>query len=181
MHTMHVFLLVSIAATAVASIYDLRTGRIPNWLTLGLLAAAPIGHFVCAWTRVGPGAGAVALGSSVAGAAVCGLVPLLCWRAGGFGGGDVKLLAAVGALCLPRAGIEIEFYATMAGLIVAMGQLAWGGRLLRTVAGSVAILLNPLLPRARRHALPAAATTAMRFAPAIFAGVALFVLLHHAR
>ena len=81
-------LMIAVAATAAAT--DARSGLIPNWITLPPLLAALVLHFVT------QGAGGLAL--SLAGALVCGLVPYLLFRQGTMGGGDVKLLAALGAL-----------------------------------------------------------------------------------
>jgi prepilin peptidase CpaA len=177
MDPFRVFLLMSVAATAIASVYDLRSGTIPNWLSLGALAAAPFGHLVWEAATRGLHAGLSAFGWSLAGAAVCGLIPWLCWRTGSFGGGDVKLLAAMGALCLPRLGMTIEFYSMIVGTVFAMGRLAWDGTLLRTLANSAAVAFNPLLPKARRRGVPVEAMTPMRFAPAIFGASLLCTLL----
>jgi prepilin peptidase CpaA len=171
-----VFLSVSIAAAAVASVYDLRSGTIPNWLSLGTLALAPVAHFTWGIATGGLGAGLSACGWSIAGAALCGAIPWLCWRTGSFGGGDVKLLAALGALCLPRVGMTIEFYAMVVGALFAMGRLAWNGALFRTLGNSLALAVNPLLPKSRRRKVPLEAMTAMRFAPAVFGAVLLCTL-----
>ena len=81
-----------VAITAMAAVTDYRTGRIPNWLTLPPLVVGPLLHFVS-------GGPTGLLGALVA-IAVCGLVPYLMFRCGAIGGGDVKLFAAMGALCV---------------------------------------------------------------------------------
>jgi prepilin peptidase CpaA len=169
-------LIAAIVVTALAALYDLRSWRIPNWLSLGTLAVAPLAHFAWNAATCGLHAGLQGAGWSLAGAAICGVVPWLCWRAGTFGGGDVKLLAAVGALCLPRIGVTVEFDAMVVGAVLAFGRLAWDGRLLRTLGTSVIVAVNPLLPKAKRRAISVEAMTPMRFAPAIAGGV-LFCLL----
>lgn len=169
-------LLVALAVTAVAALYDLRAWRIPNWLSLGALAAAPVAHFVWGATTGGARAGLAGAGWSLAGALLCGVVPWLCWRAGTFGGGDVKLLAAVGALCLPKLGVTIEFDAMIVGAVFAFGRLAWDGRLFRTLAASALLAVSPLLPKSRRRPLSPEAMTPMRFGPAIAGGVILCAL-----
>jgi prepilin peptidase CpaA len=177
MRDTYFFLFASLVTAAIAAFYDLRWWRIPNWLSLGVLVAAPLAHFAWGAATRDAHAGLVALGWSAAGAAACGFVPWLCWHAGTFGGGDVKLLAAVGALCLPRLGITIEFYAMISGVLFALGHLAYDGRLLGTLARSAALVVNPLLPKARRRPVPPEAMTPMRFAPAILGGVVLCALL----
>jgi prepilin peptidase CpaA len=176
----HVSLAFAFIVTAIAAVYDLRTWRIPNALSVGALAAAPVAHFAFALSTQGARAGFVAAGWSIAGGALCGVVPWLCWRAGTFGGGDVKLLAAVGAVCLPKVGVTIEFDAMIVGLVLAFGRLAYEGLLFRTLARSAFVAVNPLLPKTRRHALPVEAMTPMRFAPAIAGGVLLCAILQPA-
>lgn len=177
MDSIRVFLVVSVVGAAVASVYDLRSGRIPNWLSLGMLAVAPVAHFVWAASAAGVHAGLSELGWSLAGAVVCAAIPWLCWRTGSFGGGDVKLLAAVGAMCLPRIGMTVEFYSMIVGAVFALGRLAWNGALFRTLANSALLVVNPLLPKHRRRKLPVEAMTAMRFAPAVLGAVIVCTLL----
>ncbi len=111
---------------AVAAFTDLRRGLIPNWLTLPpLLLVPPVqGLFL------GPGA----LGSSLLGVFVCGAVPLMIFLRGGMGGGDVKLLAAVGAVAGARLGLEIQLTSYMIATLIALCTLAHRGHLLTTVA-----------------------------------------------
>jgi prepilin peptidase CpaA len=169
-------LLVAFVVTVIAALYDVRSWRIPNWLSLGALGAGPIAHFLWGAATQGARAGLVGAGWSVAGAVLCGLVPWLCWRSGTFGGGDVKLLAAVGALCLPKLGIAIEFDAMIVGAVFAFGRLAWDGRLFRTLGASALLALNPLLPKSKRRAPSLETMTPMRFGPAIAGGVILCAL-----
>jgi prepilin peptidase CpaA len=169
-------LVVALLVTTVAAIYDVRSWRIPNWLSLGTLAAAPVGHFIFGAATRGVHAGLVGAGWSLAGAVLCGFVPWLCWRAGTFGGGDVKLLAAVGALCLPKLGVAIEFDAMIVGAVFAFGRLAWNGRLLHTLGASALLAVNPLLPKSKRRAPSVEEMTPMRFGPAIVGGVILCAL-----
>lgn len=165
-------LLVAVAVSAVAAVQDWRTGRIANALTLGALAAAPLAHAWLAASR-GPKAALVAAAWSIAGAVACGLVPLVLFLAKDEGsyGGDVKLLAAVGAILQPLVGIEAETYAFVAASLWAMGRMAYEGKLLRTLANALALVVNPLLPRARRRTVAPEMMTRMRFGPAVLAGV----------
>jgi prepilin peptidase CpaA len=181
MDSIRLFLFAAAAAAAVASFYDLRSGNIPNWLSLGVLAAAPLGHFIWGAATEGLHAGLVAAGWSLAGAVACGFIPFLAWRTGSFGGGDVKLLTAIGALCLPRNGLSIEFYAMVVGSIFGLGVLAWNGKLFRTLGTSAAIAVNPLLPKSRRRTLPVEAMTPIRFAPAILGATLLCLLFSSPR
>ncbi len=71
-----------------AAITDVRTRRIPNVLTVGALVLALA-------VRATMGGGALLDGMAAAGAAFAIALPV--FALGGLGGGDVKLLAAVGA------------------------------------------------------------------------------------
>src|SRR6188768_1300094 len=96
----------AVLLTAIAAVYDLRTGHIPNWLTFGSLLAAVFAQAIVGAID-GGGAG---LGNSVAdavlGIIVCSAVPAIVFFRGGMGGGDVKLFAALGALCAARDGLR---------------------------------------------------------------------------
>lgn len=111
-----------------AAIFDLRTRRIPNWLC----AAGLIGGFACQTTRE------AALG---AGLALLIYIPLFALRA--VGGGDVKLMAAVGSLAGPKAWIAIFLITALAGGAIALVMIAVKRRTGRTMR-NVGILLTEL-------------------------------------
>ncbi|MFC1806692.1 prepilin peptidase, partial [Planctomycetota bacterium] len=50
---------------------------------------------------------------------------------GGFGAGDVKIAAAIGALKGWQFALEAIFYSALLGGIMALGLLIWKGQLLR--------------------------------------------------
>ena len=92
--------LAAIATGAGASIWDVRTRRIPNALTFGSAAVALAFHaFDAGSLRALP----VAVAWSVAGWIVGFLLFLPVFLLGGMGAGDVKLLAALGAWLGPGA------------------------------------------------------------------------------
>ena len=79
----------SVIVLAVATITDLRSRRIPNWLVLPFLVAGIVVSGVShGWHGIGQSLMGLALGGVLFG--------LLYWM-GGMGMGDVKLLAAIGA------------------------------------------------------------------------------------
>jgi len=85
-------ILIAIAAmtfTAVALILDLRTRRLPNWLTVSAFAGGVLFHIITG--------GLPGLGASMLGFAVGFGVLFLLWIIGGGGGGDVKMMGALGA------------------------------------------------------------------------------------
>lgn len=174
---MRFFLLTAMLVGGVAGILDWRKGEIPNWLSVGTLVLGVVGHWMVGSTTDFV-AGLQEAAWAIAGAFVCGVVPFLFWRQGAFGGGDVKMLAAIGAMLLPMLGIEAELYSLIAAAVFAPARLAWEGRLLHTLGNTVAIVMNPLLPKERRRALSPEMLTSMRFGPAIFAGVVACAIGH---
>lgn len=173
------FLVAAVLLAAVAAWFDWRTGHIPNWVTLPPLVAAPIAHFAVTFAASRPlSVAAQAAGFSVLGALVCVIVPYVLWKAGGMGGGDVKLLAALGAILRPTVGIEAEFYAILAAAILAGGRLAWEGKLLRVLGNTLTLVINPFLPAKKKRTIAPEMLTWTRFGPAIFVGSAITALLH---
>lgn len=72
--------------------FDLRERRVPNVLTVGGLILGLLLGALEGWSG---------LGAATAGAGIALLVGMPFFLAGGLGGGDVKLLVAVGALLGP--------------------------------------------------------------------------------
>jgi prepilin peptidase CpaA len=137
---------------------------------LPALAAAPVIAFAGGASAHGVHAGLVAGGLSLLGAFVCAFVPFLWFAKGAVGGGDVKLLAAIGALLGPRLGIDAEFYGFLFGALYVPAKLAWQGVLFQTLAGALNAAANPFRPKSKRAAVPAALKMHIRLGPAIAAG-----------
>ena len=109
MSAMH---LVAVGVAAAACATDLRTRRIPNALTLGAALAA------LAW-RAMSGDAAV-LGAGLGGWLVGALILAVPFWLGGLGGGDVKLLAALGAWVGPSEALWIALYTGLTGGVLAL-------------------------------------------------------------
>lgn len=172
------FLLAAVLVTAVAAWTDFKKGIIPNWLSLGVLAAAPILHAVLGFGSGGMSGALEGAMFSLLGGLACGAVPLLLYSVGGGRGGDVKLLAAVGALCRTTIGIEAVFYGFLVAALYAMGRLAYDGKLLNTLGNTAAIVVNPFLPKTRRRKMSKEAMTWQRLGPSVFVGTVVAVLLN---
>lgn len=123
-------------AALVAAVYtDLAYGRIANWLTypamgLGFAAAYLLGG--AGWDAafsVSPHDPRAGLAGALAGAAAGGGVLLVLHLAGGMGAGDVKLMAAVGALTGFGFSLHALFYTSLTGAVLAVGVLAAKGKL----------------------------------------------------
>jgi prepilin peptidase CpaA len=112
-------LLLAILA-GVAAYTDWRWRRIPNWLTVGALAGA--------FAIRGPADfRAAAMGLALALAVT---LPLFALR--GLGGGDVKLMAAAGAIAGPGAFLELFVLNAVLGGVAALAALVGRGRWTRT-------------------------------------------------
>lgn len=172
------FLAVAVVITAAAAIIDWKTGHIPNWLTLTPLALAPLVHAGLALKASGLSAAGIAFGWSAAGALLCGLAPAILYVVGGMGGGDVKLLAALGAMLLPMLGLEAEFYGFAAAALYAPARMAYEGKLLRVLGNTLALVVNPFLPKEKRRTMTPEMMTWLRFGPAIFVGTCVAAYLN---
>ena len=96
-----------------ASIWDIRTRRVPNVLTLGFPIVALVVHFATLGT---PG-----LLDTAAGWAVGLVLFLPLFALGGMGAGDVKLLAAFGAWLGAWNAVETALAAGVIGGVLALG------------------------------------------------------------
>src|ERR1035441_657089 len=118
----------TVAVLGVATVTDLRSRRIPNWLVLPFLVA---GFVVSGWLHGWQG-----LGQSVAGAALgLAIYGFLFWM-GGMGAGDVKLCAAIGAWIGPGQLLIALVIAGMAGGIMVLCWAAFGGFLNELFTGA---------------------------------------------
>ena len=88
------FLIAVLVFTIIAMVTDLSTRKLPNWLTVPAFVAAIVFHtFTSGWRGLGLCMGGFAVGF--------GLL-LVLWLIGGGGGGEVKLMGALGAWLGPR-------------------------------------------------------------------------------
>jgi prepilin peptidase CpaA len=165
----HAILMPALVVAGLAAAYDWRTGHIPNWLTLGALGLGCLAHALLGIGQLGARGVATAALSSLLGLVVVGLVPLLLYRLGSMGGGDVKLLAALGVWCWAVKGIELELYAFVIAALYAGGHLAYRGQLLRSLRGAARLLVSCRSARGSRTAPGLGQLHEMRFAPSVFA------------
>lgn len=172
------FLLAAVAVSAIAGVWDYRTGRIPNWLTVGGIFVGVTAHAVSGAVTQGLRAGLQAGGLSLAGVAFCALSPLVLFWKGGMGGGDVKLFAALGAFLHPLLGIEAQLYGLVIAALAAPVRLVYEGQLLRVLANSVALLANPFRAPAKRRSVPDEVRHWFRLGPSIFLGTLTTLVAH---
>jgi prepilin peptidase CpaA len=165
----HAILVPALVVAGLAALYDWRTGHIPNWLTLGALWLGCVAHSLIGIDQLGARGAAAAALSSLMGLVVAGLVPLLLYRLGAMGGGDVKLLAALGVWCRAAEGIELELYAFVIAALYAGARLAYRGQLLRCLGGAARLLVGRRSAGGSRTAPALGQLHEMRFAPSVFA------------
>jgi prepilin peptidase CpaA len=114
-----------------AAFCDLTTRRIPNWLTVsGIL----VGFAIHAWSSGWSGACASAAGM---GLALLIYVPLFAIRA--LGAGDVKLMAAVGAIAGPLPWLYIFVVTCLVGGLLALAVVISKRRLTQTLLNTLQI------------------------------------------
>jgi prepilin peptidase CpaA len=169
-----------VVVTALAAAWDLRTGLIPNRLLLaGALVCVPA-SLLPVLAREGALGGLRQLGAALLGLALVSLGPLLLYRSGGLGGGDLKLLALLGAVLGPAHGLEAELYAFVIAGLYAPVRLLWDGTLRHSLATSLHYVRAFFSRGGTASALPAASQlTSLRFGPAIFLGTLLVALGAH--
>ena len=106
----------TLAATLIASLYDLRSRRIPNFVTVALAAGALLVHAFD---------GPPAVLTSLAVMAAVTLGGTLIFARGGIGGGDIKLaIAASGMLSYPLC-LSFLLYSALGGGLLAVLYLAF--------------------------------------------------------
>ena len=114
------FLIGAVLVASVAAFSDVRKARIPNWLTYSSLATALVLRAaVLGWAGFKSGA----LGMLAAGG-----IFLILFFMGAMGGGDMKLMASTGAWVGSDHVVTILLVAAMAGGVLALVQIVFGGR-----------------------------------------------------
>ncbi len=102
---------------AVAAWTDVQRGMVYNWITYpGILSGLLLNYFE---------SGRLGLEDGITGFLVLGGIVLLIFLFGGTGGGDVKLLAMMGAFLGLHDGIEAMLWTFVFGAISALAVLIW--------------------------------------------------------
>lgn len=154
------------AGTGLAALIDIRTRRVPNVLTVTLAA---VGFGIAA-----AGLGRVGLGASLLGCAL-GLACMLPGHIfGATGAGDVKLLAAAGALLGPEDTLFAFLNTAIAGGVLALAVALYRRRLSRTLGLTARLVADG--GRASAEIESPATDNRFAYAPAIAVGVMLVAL-----
>ena len=127
-------LALAMLVAAIAAGMDLRTRRIPNWLTLpALVAGVALNAVLSGW----PGLKLSLLG---AGLGLAALLPFFLLRS--LGGGDWKLAGALGASLGPVGLWDDLLASILVAGVMALALIVWKGRFRKTVANMGHILAS---------------------------------------
>jgi len=125
-------LIAAVAISSVAAVTDIRSRRIPNLLTCSSMVLGVGYHTIIN--------GPQGFLFSTAGLFLGIGLLVLFYLAGGMGAGDVKLMAAVGALLGPKGVFTVFIFTALAGGVYALGLLV-----LRFRVTGAAIQLSTML------------------------------------
>ncbi len=155
------------AGALAATVIDVRTRRIPNLLTATM---AGVGV-----TLAAAGFSGLSLSASLLGLVVGFALMMPGHLLGATGAGDVKLMAAIGAIIGPALVISAFLFSAVAGGVLAVAVALRRRRLAVTLAGTGRLIAAP--KDARQEI--GSGTPANRFAygPAIAAGSVVAALL----
>jgi prepilin peptidase CpaA len=155
------------AGLAVAVVTDVRSRRIPNWLTGSMMVAGFALSFA--------GLGAVTPGQAALGI-LAGLGLMLPGHIiGATGAGDVKLMGAIGAFVGPALALNAFLGTALAGGVFAVTVAARRGRLIATIEGTGQLVTAPSAAKMEIEA-PARANR-FAYGPAIAVGSLVAILL----
>ena len=172
------------AVLGIALYTDLTRSKVYNWCTLPAIGVGLLINYVAGATETAQGN---ALADILGGPLIDGLMGLalavgifgLAYLFHMLGGGDVKLMCAVGALKGVRFFFDAAVLTACAGAIIAVGVLIWRGRLKEGLKCSLVAMFTPWKLKKRREALPADAAemTTIPYVVAIVIGTVMAWLL----
>jgi len=128
---------------AVAAESDVRSARIPNWLTYSALVIA-LGLRTALLGLSGLKSGA--LGMLAAGGLFC-----LLFFLGAMGGGDMKLMAAMGAWVGSTQVVTLILAVSLAGGVLAIGRMIFGNVVVRTFRNTAKLICYRLSAGLQPH------------------------------
>src|SRR5579863_8450750 len=163
---------------AIAALFDIRYRRIPNWLVLsGIIVGFGWNVSSSGWSGLGRASAGLGLGFIL-------YFPLYLIRARG--AGDVKLLAAVGAVIGARNCLWIFLLTAILGGIIALVLLLFRGRVRKTffnVAWIIGDLIHLRAPYRSSDELDVTTTKGLRLphGAMIAVGVLAFIFIAQRR
>ncbi len=119
-----------------AAVQDVRTRKIRNWLTACMVLSG-IAHSI-AWPS------SITPGDSILGTLVGFGLPLLLFIIGALGGGDVKLMAGMGAWLGVSGVIQVFAGTAIVGMVIVLVQSAATGRLKLLLSNTYLLVIQLL-------------------------------------
>ncbi len=136
-----------LALVLTAAVFDYLYRRIPNWLVVtGFILGLALRTIIEGWQG---------LATAAQGFGLAFLVYLIFYALRAMGAGDVKLMAAVGAISGPTNWFSIFLLTSVTGGILAIGLLLLRGGLARAIANVTVIIGELSHGRAPHRAEPA--------------------------
>jgi prepilin peptidase CpaA len=176
----HVNFLIPLVLSVWMAWGDVKTRRIPNYLTLGTaLAGLGFQAGLHGWSGLASGLLGMGLGFAFL---------IAFYVMGGMGAGDVKALAALGAWLGPAKIFELFIYMAIFGGLLSIGALWWRGQLWSSFKQGWSslknwflsyILLRPhtsLRKQPGAESAPAPASGGIPYAVAMAAGMAVLLV-----
>ncbi len=159
-------------ASLVAALWDIKSRRIPNWLTLPL--------FVAGLLQAAMFSGWDGLKSSLFAVIVLALPYILLFLFAGGGAGDAKLMAAVGAWLGLQSGVVALVWISVFAVILALLKAISARRFFEVLSNLRVMMLSFMFFAATRGRVKYArgmetaddkAALTLPYGPAIFAGL----------
>ena len=178
MDTLQLHVVIALGVTAVAAGFDMASAKIPNPITFGGIVAGFVLNVWAGFAIAGAGGAARSFGLSALGMFLSAFIPLVFFFRGEIGGGDVKLMAAIGAFLGPVLGFQVLAYTYAVTLALLPLRIMSKGRG-RIFVQSLKVGATNLF-RARAERLPAVPfrLPPMIMGPSIFVGFALCAWLN---
>lgn len=168
-----------VALVLLATVSDVASRKIPNVLTLGGLVIGLLLHGTTGWVDGGARGAGTALVRALVGVAVCAIIPVMSYARREMGGGDVKLFAAIGALCGPVLGFDVQACAFLVLMIVVTPwRLVRHGALRVGLRNAGRVVSNTFRAKDQRLPVEPIKMPPVIMAPSILAGLCLAVVRH---
>ena len=117
-----------------AVVVDLRTRRIPNWMTGAMVATGLVQSGMAHWSlTVGQAWGGLGVGFGLT---------FIMFALNAMGGGDVKMFAGIGAWVGPGRVFEIFAVTAIVGMVIVVWQAIQERRMKALLRGSAMIVMN---------------------------------------
>jgi prepilin peptidase CpaA len=125
----------AVAMLLIAAATDLRDRRIPNWLTFSLILSGVAQSIAFPGVVTTPW-------ESLGGFGVGFALTFALFAMGAVGGGDVKLLAGLGAWFGPLAAFQLFCVEAVVGMVIVLAQAAAQGRTRTLLRNSAVLAVN---------------------------------------